>query len=322
MVQVRTILSVMNGIFIFLGVVGIALTVYSKEKDVSDLVGTVWFAPAICLGVFTLLLGAMGAYGAAKAHGCILYTYSLITLIIAMCIIGLGAYAVSSGGEESGKEIIETAWNKAEVGVKVSDLTGRVQTTYECCGLYKLEADCIVWTTGMQVKLSNDTDAVAAAITTAGLDALSNAILTELEKKPLPIIGVYPAKGVAIADGTTRRLLPFASITQAVTNATLGVCALKADCYAGARTECTSAEAAADEACLAKTTAVADCVNPCSSQEAPAQQTCSVVLLAEFKRLYVNMGVTGVFLALVMMTAFGLSLRLACVGDQDKGDRV
>ena len=81
----------------------------------------------IVLGVFIIILTVVGSVVAFKEQLVGLIVYTVIMLILLICLIGVGGAAFSYRGET--EKALHTAWGKADEGVR-----DNLQKYFECCG--------------------------------------------------------------------------------------------------------------------------------------------------------------------------------------------
>lgn len=94
----KLVLFIMNFVVFGIGtaVIVIASLVLAHSSDFSTLLhGGAVTVPIIllCCGVFVMLLGFFGCFGALRESPCLLNTYAIIVLVLVMAQIGVGIYA-------------------------------------------------------------------------------------------------------------------------------------------------------------------------------------------------------------------------------------
>jgi len=94
----KLVLFILNFIVFVIGtaVIVVASLVLAHSSDFSTFLhGGAVTVPVIllCCGVFVMLLGFFGCFGALKQSPCLLNTYAIIVLVLVMAQIGVGIYA-------------------------------------------------------------------------------------------------------------------------------------------------------------------------------------------------------------------------------------
>jgi len=94
----KLVLFILNFIVFAIGtaVIVVASLVLAHSSDFSTFLhGGAVTVPVIllCCGVFVMLLGFFGCFGALKQSPCLLNTYAIIVLVLVMAQIGVGVYA-------------------------------------------------------------------------------------------------------------------------------------------------------------------------------------------------------------------------------------
>jgi len=118
-----------NSILWILGIILIAIGGYALNelKEASGLIYISLPAGLIVLGVFILILCIVGCIVAYREQLVGLIVYTVIMLILLICLIGVGAGAFSYRG--STDSVLNTAWGEADVVAQQG-----IEHWFDCCG--------------------------------------------------------------------------------------------------------------------------------------------------------------------------------------------
>jgi len=124
-----------NAILWILGVVLIAIGGYALKElqSIKGLLDVTLPAGLVVLGVFIVVLTIVGCAVAYKERLVGLIFYTIVMLLLLICLIGVGGGAFTY--REKTPELLKTAWMN-----QVSDTTGvryYFENTFECCGWIK-----------------------------------------------------------------------------------------------------------------------------------------------------------------------------------------
>jgi len=119
-----------NLVLWILGVILIALGGWTLNqlKNVNGLdINVTLPSGLVVLGVFIIVLTIIGCIVAYKEHLVGLIAYTIIILILLICLIGVGGAAFSYRGQTG--DLLTKAWGKADPGVREP-----LQRFFDCCG--------------------------------------------------------------------------------------------------------------------------------------------------------------------------------------------
>jgi len=127
--KLKRVSIAMNCVLWMLGVLLIALGAYSLNalKGVSELLDISLPSGVIVIGVFFVVLTIVGCYASYRERLGGLAIYTMLMLLLLVCLVGIGAGTFSYRSEVMGK--LGDAWYHASDGTK--NVTQRV---FKCCG--------------------------------------------------------------------------------------------------------------------------------------------------------------------------------------------
>jgi len=140
----KLVLFILNFIVFVIGtaVIVVASLVLAHSSDFSTFLhGGAVTVPVIllCCGVFVMLLGFFGCFGALKQSPCLLNTYAIIVLVLVMAQIGVGIYAgvesvsIKDTVSDGMIQIFDKYENGDDELTKAIDAS---QHSLKCCGVF------------------------------------------------------------------------------------------------------------------------------------------------------------------------------------------
>jgi len=140
----KLVLFILNFIVFVIGtaVIVVASLVLAHSSDFSTFLhGGAVTVPVIllCCGVFVMLLGFFGCFGALKQSPCLLNTYAIIVLVLVMAQIGVGIYAgvervsIKDTVSDGMIQIFDKYGNGDDELAKAIDAS---QHSLKCCGVF------------------------------------------------------------------------------------------------------------------------------------------------------------------------------------------
>lgn len=124
----KVILLVANLVFMIFGCILIGVGSYALNSTANQLVGQTLPSGVIVMGVFILVLAAIGACSAWKESIIGLAVYLTLLLIICIILFSIGVAIVVKKNQAG--EYIQSAWYRGPADVKQS-----IQQNLNCCGL-------------------------------------------------------------------------------------------------------------------------------------------------------------------------------------------
>jgi len=143
-----------NAILWILGLLLIILgsVVLNELKDVKGLNINVGLSSGlIVLGVFIIILTIVGSVVAFKEQLVGLIVYTIVMLVLLICLVGVGGAAFSY------RDDADTVLNKAWAAEKDGSIKGHLETHFDCCGWNGTDAANATLKSGVQCLLSDST---------------------------------------------------------------------------------------------------------------------------------------------------------------------